>query len=146
MGLDMFLYGIKYYSNWRNKEKMNEIGNVVGFENKNSCTVKVMEVYWRKSNAIHRWFVENIQDGEDDCRNYEISTEKLIELRDLCKQICKNKNDIEADELLPTQEGFFFGGTEYDEWYYEDLERTYKELTILLKEDKYDWYEYGSSW
>ena len=22
---------------------------------------------WRKANAIHKWFVDNVQDGVDDC-------------------------------------------------------------------------------
>ena len=24
--------------------------------------------YWRKANAIHKWFVDNVQDGNDDCK------------------------------------------------------------------------------
>ena len=30
---------------------------------------RIMEMvgYWRKQNAIHNWFVENVQDGIDDC-------------------------------------------------------------------------------
>jgi hypothetical protein len=37
-----------------------------------------------------------------------------------------------ADELLPTEGGFFFGGTEYDEYYFQDLEYTQRRLTELL--------------
>ncbi|MGX8696908.1 MAG: hypothetical protein ACSW8D_11015, partial [Prevotella sp.] len=33
-----------------------------------------------------------------------------------------------ANELLPTQSGFFFGGCDYDQWYYEDVSRTVEEL------------------
>jgi|1186.fasta_scaffold611083_1 hypothetical protein len=29
--------------------------------------------YWRKANPVHRWFVENVQHGEDDCRKYYVS-------------------------------------------------------------------------
>ena len=41
--------------------------------------------YWRKANAIHQWFVDNVQDGEDDCDYHrEVTRGDLIELRDLC--------------------------------------------------------------
>lgn len=36
--------------------------------------------YWRKSNQIHNWFVENVQDGEDDCGTYKVGIKKLTEL------------------------------------------------------------------
>ena len=42
-------------------------------------------MYWRKANAIHKWFVDNVQGGEDDCREYPVSNDQLIELRDTCK-------------------------------------------------------------
>lgn len=57
-----------------------------------------------------------------------------------------------AEEHLPTQAGFFFGGTEYTEWYIQDLEYTKEVLDRLIKKDEdhvtgrwYE-YEYSSSW
>ena len=29
--------------------------------------------YWRKANQIHKWFVDNVQGGIDDCRPYPVS-------------------------------------------------------------------------
>ena len=43
--------------------------------------------YWRKANEIHYWFVQNVQGGEDDCGNYEVSQSKLIELREICQKV-----------------------------------------------------------
>ena len=43
--------------------------------------------YWRKANAIHRWFVNAVQDGEDDCRDAEIGIDTIKELRGLCHGI-----------------------------------------------------------
>lgn len=41
--------------------------------------------YWRKANHIHNWFVENVQDGEDDCRYHgEVTKEDLEELLVSC--------------------------------------------------------------
>jgi hypothetical protein len=40
--------------------------------------------YWRKANQVHRWFVENVQDGVDDCGRYEVTRDQLEELRTKC--------------------------------------------------------------
>ena len=107
-------------------------------------------MYWRKSNHIHKWFVDNIQNGVDDCGDYDVTIEQLKELLKLCKKV--QKDHSQADELLPTQSGFFFGGTNYDEWYFQDIDETVKALTNIIKEDKADtsgvWtrYTYSSSW
>jgi hypothetical protein len=101
--------------------------------------------YWRKSNQIHNWFVQNVQDGEDDCEEYYVSREQLTELLDTCKKIKANP-DL-AESLLPPVEGFFFGSTEIDEYYWEDIDSTIKQLEKAM--EKYDdkWsFEYSSSW
>ena len=52
-----------------------------------------------------------------------------------------------AKELLPTCDGFFFGSTDYDEWYVQDLEDTIKVLEEILSEDDDDYdYYYEASW
>lgn len=52
-----------------------------------------------------------------------------------------------AEELLPTASGFFFGSTNYDEWYVNDLEETKKILEENLNEKYKDWeFEYRASW
>ena len=91
-------------------------------------------MYWRKANAIHNWFVENVQDGQDDCRKYWVDIDKLIELRKTIKKVLQNHKL--ADELLPTSAGFFFGETDYDSYYYESLEETEKELFQIIKDYK----------
>src|SRR5574343_67369 len=107
--------------------------------------------YWRKANQIHNWFVENVQEGEDDCGNYTVSTEQLQELVDTCRKVWADHRLAEG--LLPTASGFFFGGTDYDEWYYQDLTDTVEQLEPLLEfeaqnevEGIYTHYEYHSSW
>lgn len=138
MGLDMYLEGVRYISQY---ERIN--GKLV--KTRKRQIIKTLEIYWRKANAIHNWFVENVQEGEDDCRCYELEKEQLIELRNTCKKVLKN--DSLKEELLPTQGGFFFGGTDYDEYYYNDLKETIKEIDRLLSmNNEYDWFEYSSSW
>ena len=51
-----------------------------------------------------------------------------------------------AEKLLPVEGGFFFGGTAYDEWYYQDLEAT-KEIIENCLQLSEDWeFEYRASW
>jgi len=99
--------------------------------------------YWRKANQIHNWFVENVQGGIDDCQKVYVSTEDLEKLRDTCRKVLENKKL--ASELLPTQSGFFFGGTEYNEFYFEDLEYTIIIIDECLKSKNGKFY-YHSSW
>lgn len=88
--------------------------------------------YWRKANQIHNWFVENIQDGEDDCNFHkEVTKEDLEKLRDVCHEVLCN-HDL-AEVLLPSTSGFFFGSTEYDEYYFEDIQNTIDIITKVLE-------------
>jgi uncharacterized cofD-like protein len=103
--------------------------------------------YWRKANAIHLWFVVNVQDGEDDCCYHrEVTKEDLEELRDICHEVLCNP-DV-ADDVLPTTAGFFFGSTDYDEWYMEDLRNTMDIIEEVLKTTDFDkeMIYYVSSW
>lgn len=107
--------------------------------------------YWRKSNQIHNWFVQNIQKGEDDCGNYDVRIEQLKKLLDIVIEILKEKGKkrIEkAKELLETKEGFFFGGYKYDKYYFDDLKQTKMIIEKLFKIKNIDNYdiEYHSSW
>lgn len=130
MGLDMYLYGVKseYHKHDYN------IGHV------KNCT---QIGYWRKDNQIHKWFVDNVQRGVDNCAIYDVSEEQLKELRLLCEEVLEN-NDL-ASEVLPTESGFFFGGTEYDEYYYEGLKTTIEIIDWALSQG-FDYFEYESSW
>jgi hypothetical protein len=125
MGLDMYLYK-KIYINKNREEE--QIG------------------YWRKSNAIHMWFVDNVQNGVDECQETLVDRDKLKELLDICEEV--KGHPERAPELLPTQSGFFFGGTEYDDWYFEDIDNTIKILKNAIKAtyNKNTEIYYCSSW
>ena len=106
-------------------------------------TINYEYAYWRKANQIHRWFVDTVQDGEDDCGYYEVTSEQLMDLTDLCKQVLNKRTTDSADATLPTCAGFFFGGTDYDNYYFEDLENTVKQLAEVKPNEVYT---YTSSW
>jgi hypothetical protein len=99
---------------------------------------------WRKSNQIHAYFVDNCQGGEDDCRESYVDREKVEELLDLCKKVLADHSL--AEELLPAQSGFFFGSTDYNEWYFSDLEDTVSILENCLTMDESWSFYYQSSW
>jgi hypothetical protein len=148
MGLDMYLSAKKYASTLFSPEifeKVVQAAQAESFLQKDhpSVEVSVSVAYWRKANAIHRWFVENVQDGNDDCGSYHVAREQLETLIALCKEVLSEN----AYELLPTQEGFFFGGTEYDDWYLGSLKETIEQLSNALNKTNDDWsFEYHSSW
>ena len=147
MGLDMYLNAKRFL--WHNEDGLiDKISDA--FPELDGAKVKQITAevaYWRKANAIHKWFVDNVQDGEDDCGYYEVGEEQLKELLDLIDQVLADKS--KADSLLPCASGFFFGNTDYDQYYFEDLEYTKGVLEKLInnKEKMRGWYlEYHSSW
>ena len=103
--------------------------------------------YWRKANAVHQWFVDNVQNGEDDCAAHrELTITDLETLKDLAQQVIDNP-DL-AEELLPTQPGFFFGTYDYGEWYMEGLQQTVDQIDRILETTDFNTEAlyYVSSW
>ena len=160
MGLDMYLKQRKRYSwlDFDKKEKYlvkkmtvtverefedGEVKKDVIEKENPECAlyVDVPVAYWRKANEIHRWFVENCADGVDDCQPVYVDGSQLKLLLDMCKEVLEDHS--KAEEVLPTQSGFFFGSTEYDEWYFKDLEKTVKMLEGLDFDGDYI---YEASW
>jgi len=184
MGLDQFLSKKSYVKNWDNdkKEQRHEItvkkGGKVVTEIKPERISYIEEevAYWRKANAIHKWFVDNCQDGDDNCKEHYVEAEKLKALLEIVDEIlteCKlidgkvhngtthkaNGEQVKimekgkimtnpeiAERLLPSEGGFFFGSTDYDQYYYQDLQYTKKTIEGLLAEDGHGEYYYHSSW
>ena len=150
MGLDMYL-NVRYYlpyneqadTNAKFQEAWGKLAQLGHLK-----SVDLEGCYWRKANAIHNWFVKNVQNGVDDCASYEVKRAKLVELLNTCQQILKDHSL--AEKLLPPVSGFFFGSTEIDEGYFEDLTHTHDQLTRLLnalpEDDFYTTVTYQSSW
>jgi hypothetical protein len=109
--------------------------------------------YWRKANAIHGWFVSNVQDGNDDCGSYHVYREQLSALAETCDLLMRapvgaGYSEL-ANDLLPPTAGFFFGNYEIDEYYRQDMKYTKEMIDHVLSvvPDNYDWsFYYSSSW
>lgn len=87
--------------------------------------------YWRKANAIHKWFVDHCGGGRDDCKEMYVSIDDLEKLIGDMERVIEDHGMAEAS--LPTQSGFFFGSTDYDEWYFDTLERSVKMLKPIAE-------------
>jgi uncharacterized protein YxjI len=109
--------------------------------------------YFRKVNFIQKFFEDKYEIPDDE--RVRITKEDLRELADLCervidkfeewdgaKEALESDDYIEppkhiqdyADELLPTCEGFFFGSTDYDNWYFNDVKDTMKTIREVIQE------------
>jgi len=183
MGLDMYLERKIYVKNWgfmKDKDKYSISVKRNGKKVEHINTEKINYVIegagtWRKANAIHSWFVNNVQEGVDDCKLYYVDEDKLKELLSTVNEVLEASKLIKgkvqagytyndkkekvynyedgkliadssiAEELLPVAEGFFFGDNEYNEWYYDDLKYTQKVLKEAVKDKEADYY-YQASW
>src|ERR1700680_333929 len=115
MGLDMYLTKKTYVgANW---EHRNVEGKIIITKSKDNEPIKInfkrvsyIEEgvgYWRKANQIHKWFVDNVQDGTDDCGTYSVSDEKLQELLSVCKKV---KESVIMKDGAVTNGYIFEGG------------------------------------
>lgn len=159
MGLDMYLSAKRFLSEYLNKAQLAVIKPALAaigapapyISNYDHCEIEVPLAYWRKANHIHAWFVANVQNGTDDCGYYDVEIDKLRELDKLCAEVVTSHDAKVGASKLPTQSGFFFGGTEYDDYYFEDCRQTMEALHKLLADHDAGklegWYiQYHSSW
>ena len=142
MGLDMYLKGRRYL--WKNADAdiATDIQRQIGVKYR-VTEVSIEAMYWRKANQIHDWFVQNVQNGMDDCERYFVSRTMLEKLLADCQAALDQKDGT----ILPPSEGFFFGSTEIDEDYWNDIERTAAGISLALTDLGDDWdFEYCTSW
>jgi hypothetical protein len=164
MGLDMYLEVRKYVSlaDWVQEngevvKKPVQVGldvlelaglSAVASGESYGVSISATAIYWRKANAIHKWFVDTLAKGVDECQDIYVERKDLETLRNLVSMVVASKNVAVAQEHLPTTSGFFFGNTDYDEWYWYDMEYTLKELNrVLAVTDNYETnFVYRASW
>ena len=125
MGLDMYLEKRKQY-----RENDSEYNKLVD-DNREEV------MYWRKANQVREWFVRNAGlKADSDCEVIKISEDQLQQLYDDCDKVVKNPKL--ASELMPTSNGFFFGSTEYDDWYFDQLKETMDGIQRIFDTTDFD--------
>ena len=122
MGLDLYIYVADSFKDIE-KEKY------------------IQEFYYRKYNWLLGFMRKNllglIEAKDFDSTNlvyYQLDKEVIEKLVNECNMVLeyRNKNTNKAIELakkhLPTCIGFFFGSQEYDEGYFESIERVKRDM------------------
>lgn len=160
MGLDMYLEVRKFvpahnykvvdgdYSKEYHKEYVDilEASGMKSLAAVDSVGLSITDtaIYWRKVNSVHNWFIQNCANGVDECQPVFVRREKLEQLLETVTEAVDTNNP----ELLPPAEGFFFGSTKIDEWYWNDLKYTQVELKTILDKTKNEdiSFIYQASW
>lgn len=183
MGLDMYLYRKTYVENWsfQKPEEKHEITVKKGGETRtdidpNKISFIVEKVgYWRKFNALHGWFVDNLADGKDECQEIFVMIDDLKNVLGVLKEVHSVLNDCpkvvkeevdaitnetyensyyecsdKINELLPPRGGFFFGSTDIDDYFKRDVEESITMLEDIIgkhNDNRFDiTYYYQASW
>lgn len=85
--------------------------------------------YFRKVNFLFKYFEDR---GKMVDQYYAFVEEEDVEdIIDKCERVLKDHSL--AHELLPTQNGFFFGSTDYDDWYYDDVKDCLRQMKKYRK-------------
>lgn len=174
MGLDIYLFRTRIATD-NDAKKIKEI--IKDNSNETDIVeVKTDVAYWRKANAIHHFFMNINKNSFEKTGEIRVSLEDIQKLLDICKRIKKEavlkneriigsytikdgkevpnyiegqiiENQEICEELLPTESGFFFGPTEYNSFYMNQIDSTIEQLEkIIESHQKYDVYTYIASW
>jgi hypothetical protein len=165
MGLDSYLYKKTYVQNWEldsPEEKYSVEVKKGGFNSKikpERISYIIEQVgYWRKFNALHGYIVDTFASGEDNCQQIYLDNYNLIQILDTLKQAkdildSDASDEVKSDKLsdvFPICEGFFYGSTDYGDYYAECVDDTILLLMDLIDECDDDNYShsfyYQASW
>jgi hypothetical protein len=103
MGLDQYLYKKTYVKNWsHHRPEQRHTITITGPQADHIRPERIAYIieevaYWRKANQIHSWFVRHIQNGVDDCGEYDVSREQLAVLLDAIDTV------LASAKLIPSE-------------------------------------------
>ena len=93
------------------------------------------DYYFRKANALQGYFERNY--GTENLIKHEVFDYSIEELKEYTDYILEKPEDISyIKENFPPTEGFFYGSTEIDEWYFEEVKQVSKVVNEILKTDR----------
>ena len=164
MGLDMYFYArkstYKSFSKWDKPDSADETNYPEDLKtfsdyiyDRNFKSVQTETSYqigyFRKFNALHSYIVKTFADGIDNCQDIILYKEDVEQIKKVLDEVLNAHQQVEkAKELLPTQSGFFFGGTDYDEFYFEDVKDAADLMQSFLDNFDFESYQlvYQASW
>ena len=95
--------------------------------------------YYRKVNFLYRYFSDYMDANGIMAVVDKYAIEDIIEC---CKEVLADNS--KAEELLPTVNGFFFGSTEYDKYYFKEVAKVLKDFEKILQEfDMENYFYFG---
>jgi hypothetical protein len=102
MGLDMRAVRRVYVKQWDHQSDDERYAvnvarggkPVQGIQSDRIAYIEEEVMVWRKANQIHKWFVDNVQDDNDDCGTYYVPWQKLEALFLICETV------VEASKLV----------------------------------------------
>lgn len=178
MGLDMYLTKKIYVGgNYKHNKITGSVnilkdGKPLAVDLSKVTYIEESAIYWRKANAIHNWFVSEVQDGFDECMPHWVSFKQLQSLSELCQKTIDTLKDCQmvdkvvdagyssskgkltrtvqvygvdqTDLPISPTSGFFFGSNLIDQYFVEDLEYTIKAIVELDPDAEYEYC--SSSW
>lgn len=121
-------YNFKIYPYTNGILDLPELVEVV--KNEIEMSYEEYSAYFRKVNFLFFYFDRVINTMYDQWFAF-VRPEDVDDLIDRCEQVLKD-NSL-AHELLPTQNGFFFGSTDYDKWYFHDVKDCLKQMKKYRK-------------
>lgn len=101
--------------------------------------------YFRKVNFLVKYFEDTCGLDVERQTPLRVYREDIEGLKNRCEEVLNDHS--KAEELLPTVEGFFFGNTDYNEYYFRDVQEVYDYCLHLLnifedlQDDESIWFE-----
>jgi hypothetical protein len=115
-----------------------EVGDVPYWVNEIIDThASTEDMYYRKVNFLYAFFADKLDNEE--CLVTRHDCELIIKYGEV---ILENKDVDLAKKLLPTQSGFFFGSTDYNDYYFMDV----KDVVEQFKEYLENWTDDTMGW
>ena len=163
MGLDMYFYArkttYKSFSKWDNPDRADEtnypedlktFSDYIYDRNFKSAETEIRYQigYFRKFNALHSYIVKTFANGIDNCQDIILYKEDVEQIKKVLDDVLKANTEEKAREILPIQSRFFFGETDYDEFYFNEAKVAADLMQSLLDNFDFENYQlvYQASW
>ena len=168
MGLDMYFSRRTYVSSFKSTRDadgnwgVRDVNNMeLKFDDADLSHINLQNVRYieelfgefRKFNALHAYVVDNFGGGKDECQIIYLDIDNLIQIHEmlsLVKESLSIGDKVIASQTLPPSEGFFFGSTEIDEWYEQDVNKAVEVFGKVIEEHSIVGhnasYSYQASW